>query len=363
LLQIATGVDQEVEEASKARMTAIKATIQSTGNLNEDEVACLMSTEPVYGLTRFLNRFGLDKSDLNAENDREGRQRNGVLIMLSTIHSSKGLEFPEVVVVGVERGSIPHTRAMKSPSDVEEERRLLYVAMTRAKEKLTLTYKRRNKEKITGMSQFLVEMDQSDMLEAFDFKGNPVRWSVLRASQQANAHSQNEPSCSQRQHVHFRKRSIEASQLTPDDDDAQAKRPLKMQNRLKASDGGSITTPENNSKQAHTCRSVESQFTPAKSAKHDVGDAHHCHTNANANCNAFTGVPKQAIGGGIGTTPNKQWNDFSAGSGTIDQRNTPNHHCRTHVSPSPNRGGNFGCGWCVHHVSTLQLHCYFEGLT
>ena len=61
-------------------------------------------------------------------------------ITLMTTHSSKGLEFPVVFVVGLEEGLFPHSRTLIDPRELEEERRLCYVAITRAKEHLILTY-------------------------------------------------------------------------------------------------------------------------------------------------------------------------------------------------------------------------------
>ena len=61
-------------------------------------------------------------------------------ITLMTIHASKGLEFPVVFIVGMEEGLFPHSRTVINPSELEEERRLCYVAVTRAKEHLILTY-------------------------------------------------------------------------------------------------------------------------------------------------------------------------------------------------------------------------------
>jgi DNA helicase-2/ATP-dependent DNA helicase PcrA len=58
---------------------------------------------------------------------------------MMTIHSSKGLEFENVIIAGAEEGLFPHSRTLMEPREIEEERRLMYVAMTRAKHTLTIT--------------------------------------------------------------------------------------------------------------------------------------------------------------------------------------------------------------------------------
>jgi len=84
-------------------------------------------------------------------------------VLMMTLHSAKGLEFPVVFLTGMEEGYLPHFRSLESSSDIEEERRLCYVGITRAKEKLFLTYAaRRNKFGMispTRLSRFLLELD------------------------------------------------------------------------------------------------------------------------------------------------------------------------------------------------------------
>lgn len=86
-------------------------------------------------------------------------------VMLMTVHSAKGLEFRNVFLVGMEQGVFPGNRSLSTPQDLEEERRLAYVALTRAKEKLMLTTAA--SRMLFGMtmrnppSQFLEEIDKS----------------------------------------------------------------------------------------------------------------------------------------------------------------------------------------------------------
>lgn len=84
-------------------------------------------------LTNFLACIALD-----AAHDTEEDKKLGVHLM--TLHSAKGLEFPVVFLTGLEQGLFPHQLSMTSDDEMEEERRLCYVGMTRAQHKLYLTY-------------------------------------------------------------------------------------------------------------------------------------------------------------------------------------------------------------------------------
>ncbi len=80
----------------------------------------------------------LEEISLYTDLDKLDNDDNAVSMM--TMHSAKGLEFPTVFIVGAEEGIFPGNRSMDTQEDMEEERRLAYVAITRAKEKLFITY-------------------------------------------------------------------------------------------------------------------------------------------------------------------------------------------------------------------------------
>jgi DNA helicase II / ATP-dependent DNA helicase PcrA len=61
-------------------------------------------------------------------------------VVLMTLHSAKGLEFPVVFIIGVEEGVFPHIRALTEPDEMEEERRLAYVGITRAMQRLFISH-------------------------------------------------------------------------------------------------------------------------------------------------------------------------------------------------------------------------------
>ncbi len=78
-------------------------------------------------------------SDLALVSDQDDVQEDGSQVTLMTLHAAKGLEFPVVFMIGMEEGLFPLSRAAESQSELQEERRLAYVGITRTKEKLFLT--------------------------------------------------------------------------------------------------------------------------------------------------------------------------------------------------------------------------------
>src|SRR5207244_11644744 len=92
----------------------------------------------VENLSTFLENVALMEERVTPDKYFEKGADNVVTLM--TIHAAKGLEFDYVFLVGMEEGLFPHSRSMLDPEQIEEERRLAYVALTRAKKKLYLSF-------------------------------------------------------------------------------------------------------------------------------------------------------------------------------------------------------------------------------
>ena len=83
-----------------------------------------------------------------------------------TLHSAKGLEFPVVFLTGMEEGVFPHSRSMNDADELEEERRLCYVGITRAKQRLFLSYALHRRIQGYGVgepSRFLLEIPEAEL--------------------------------------------------------------------------------------------------------------------------------------------------------------------------------------------------------
>lgn len=94
-------------------------------------------------LNEFLENVSLVEKESLSKNPLSSTIHRPSSVTLMTLHSAKGLEFSVVFLAGMEEGLFPHSRSLMDKSELEEERRLCYVGITRAKEKLYLTYARR----------------------------------------------------------------------------------------------------------------------------------------------------------------------------------------------------------------------------
>ena len=108
-------------------------------------------------MSAFLSHASLEAGEGQANEGEDS-------VQLMTLHSAKGLEFKQVFLAGMEEGLFPHSRSSEESGRLEEERRLCYVGMTRAMEKLTLSHaeKRRlyGEEKYAPASRFLTEIPE-----------------------------------------------------------------------------------------------------------------------------------------------------------------------------------------------------------
>ncbi len=157
-----------LQESGYLQSLEDEATLESEGrirNLEEFLSAAAESEALGLRLSEFLDRITLASDTDNLEEASH--------LSLMTIHCAKGLEFPHVFVIGMEEDVFPNRNARETPDGLEEERRLFYVAITRAQRRLTLSAARRRRVMGTEMmsmpSRFLRELPAA-VLTA------PIRW-------------------------------------------------------------------------------------------------------------------------------------------------------------------------------------------
>jgi DNA helicase-2/ATP-dependent DNA helicase PcrA len=134
----ASGVIKHVLSDSGYKEFLMDETVEGEARL--ENIAELISVASKYDLLDpgvSLSIF-LEEISLIADIDTLDEKENGVILM--TVHSAKGLEFDTVFIAGLEEGIFPHSRSMLEPEQMEEERRLMYVAITRARERLYLLH-------------------------------------------------------------------------------------------------------------------------------------------------------------------------------------------------------------------------------
>src|SRR5699024_7642857 len=125
-------------------------------------------------LVTFLTDLAL-VADIDSMDDDETELDKQITLM--TLHSAKGLEFPVVFLVGLEEGIFPHSRSMLDDEEMEEERRLAYVGITRAEEELYLTHAQMRtifgKRNMNPMSRFISEIPK-ELLEGIESVAPPL---------------------------------------------------------------------------------------------------------------------------------------------------------------------------------------------
>ena len=153
-----TGIKKELE---------LEDTIESQSRLEnlEEFKSITRNFENTYGVIS-LEEF-LDEISLVSDVEEHKNQTNVVTLM--TVHSAKGLEFDYVFIVGLEEGIFPHSMSLYSNDDIEEERRLCYVAITRARKDLTLINTKRRlyfgQDNYNPPSRFIGEISEEHLIK------------------------------------------------------------------------------------------------------------------------------------------------------------------------------------------------------
>ncbi|MEZ4744151.1 MAG: ATP-dependent helicase [Bdellovibrionota bacterium] len=131
----------KLDEEVKRSILTYMARHHKIENLNSLPNWLSASAEEMINDTAALDAFQLlDKLTLSEAPSEKQKEESHDYASLMTIHASKGLEFPVVFLVGCEEGLLPHKNSVNELHGVNEERRLFYVALTRAKIRLHLTY-------------------------------------------------------------------------------------------------------------------------------------------------------------------------------------------------------------------------------
>jgi len=142
-----------------------------------------MRVDPSPTLEGFLDGVAL-VADIDELRDEGSR------VTLMTLHSAKGLEFPAVFLTGLEEGVFPHARSMNDEEEIEEERRLCYVGLTRARERLYLSYALHRRIHGYGVgepSRFLREMGEDQLTSLNVRREPPAGWATDAAAYAAAA--------------------------------------------------------------------------------------------------------------------------------------------------------------------------------
>lgn len=195
-----SGLKTQAEASGRERSTGDAPAAERAANLEELVAAAAYFLERANEEGESLPASAGGRLDaflahclLQAEDHREEASAPKDVITLMSLHAAKGLEFDRVVLVGLNEGLLPHARALDNPGDLEEERRLLYVGLTRARRDLALSARRLRKQRSGGRvyvlpaqtSRFLREIPSS--LLAVSGAGTPSSDSPQRPHPRSEA--------------------------------------------------------------------------------------------------------------------------------------------------------------------------------
>ena len=186
-VELITSLQQQLEGPTAPLVQRVYQQSGLAGSLEEEKaanVAELIKSAGEYddqtetpSLVGYLEQIAL-ASDADAYDEQTGA------VSLMTLHAAKGLEFPVVFVVAVENGLIPHTRSAASDAELEEERRLLFVGITRAQQRLTLSFARRRT--LQGTSLATIRSEFLRGLQGLTFRESESVETLSLDSAQAN---------------------------------------------------------------------------------------------------------------------------------------------------------------------------------
>ena len=153
------------------------------------------TSEEDTSLVAFLTDLALI-ADIDSMDDEEEAE-NEAKVTLMTLHSAKGLEFPVVFLIGLEEGIFPHSRSMMDDEEMEEERRLAYVGITRAEQELYLTHAQMRtlygRTNMNPISRFISEIP-AELLDGMQEEKEPVFAQMLKNNRsKPNLSSQSVP--------------------------------------------------------------------------------------------------------------------------------------------------------------------------
>ena len=125
----------------------LEAILEDSGYLDElneeksiESEGRLENLSELVGFARSFETVDEFLEQVSLVSDTDEIEDDETYVVLMTLHSAKGLEFPVVFLMGMEEGIFPHMRSIGEPDQLEEERRLAYVGITRARQRLYLTY-------------------------------------------------------------------------------------------------------------------------------------------------------------------------------------------------------------------------------